>query len=115
LKSGAQVCKWQGHGHRRQFYHVQGEDYSVVSIMSGHLSQYDDNSRTPHYIRGASMKGMYHTLGTAIADVDLSSRDVEFANLEFKEDSDGELYTRFERQTIHSGARLETDVDEGAA
>lgn len=102
VKSGAQVCKWMGHGHRRQFYHVQGEDYSVVSIMSGHQSLYDENTRTPHYIRGASLKSMYHTLGTAIADVDLSSRDVEFSNLEFKPDGQGQLYTRFERQTIRS-------------
>ena len=104
VKSGAQISKWQGHGHRIQEWRMQGEEYSVISIMSGHLSKYHSTRRTPHYIRAAAMKGEYHTLGTAIGDVDLRSRDVTITNLEFKEDSEQRLYTRYERKTLRSVA-----------
>ena len=66
-----------GHTHQITKVHRRGEDFPVVGVTSGCLTNY------PHYHKRSRMFRPW-MLGTAIAEVDLQGRAVNIDNLEFQ-------------------------------
>ena len=94
LDAGSQLSMMGGHVHYPSEYEVRGEEHTVKSVISGCLCSY------PHYMEGERMTKPW-SLGTAVADVDLRSRDVDLTNLMFKLDLD-RVWLRYERQVFEA-------------
>jgi len=90
-----QVSIMAGHVHRLTQWGVEGEDYDVSAVTSGCLCA----SPAPYQKRKRS--NPFH-IGTAIADVNLKSKEVRFNNLKFNVLPD-QISVRFERQTFDAG------------
>lgn len=90
LDAGGQISMMGGHVHYPSEFDIQGEDFTVRSIVSGCLCTY------PHYMTGVRMTKPPQ-LGTGVGDVDLRSRDVELKNISYQTDRES-VWARFERQ-----------------
>jgi len=87
---GHQVCVMFGHIHRLTSAAKAGEDFSAQAVSSGCLCY------PPLYVKhGRPIQKQQQ--GTAIADVDLGGRNVQFNNLLFNSSNDS-TWVRFERR-----------------
>lgn len=91
---GGQCSVMAGHVHRLSYFGKRGEEYMTEAITSGCLTNY------PHYHKRKRSSSKWQ-LGTAIAEVDLGSREVVFHNLKFELEPN-RVWVRFERQTFEA-------------
>lgn len=102
--AGGQVSVMAGHVHRLTSWDLHGEEYVVRGITSGCIERFP----APYQRRRRPCRKWQY--GTAIADVNLRTRAVDFTNLQYFESQES-VYVRYERRTFDAPLPPPADND----